>query len=96
MTLLKECYILKSSSINSNPYKAATSKVVYKLDNLVNLVKNVSLHEMNAATDGDQQTEAESRIHQFRSMTLNQEETGPSAYLTIRLGQREIRLLRMT
>ena len=78
MTLLKECHILKSSSIYSNPCKAATSKVVYELDNLVNLVKNMSLHEVNAATDIDQQTEEESRIHQWRSMTLKQEETGPS------------------
>ena len=44
----------------------------------MNLVKNMSLHEVNAATDIDQQTEEESRIHQWRSMTLNQEETGPS------------------
>ena len=67
MTLLKECHILKSSSIDSNPCKAATSKVVYKLDNL-----------MNVATDIDEQTEGKSRIHQWRSMALNQEETGPS------------------
>ena len=78
MTLLKECHILKSSSISSNPYKAATSTVVYKLDNLVNLIKNMSIHEVNAATDIDQPTEGESRIHQWRSMTLNQEETGLS------------------
>ena len=78
MTLLNECHILKSSSISSNPYKAATSTVVYKLDNLVNLIKNMSLHEVNAATDIDQQTEGESSIHQWRSMTLNQEETGLS------------------
>ena len=38
----------------------------------------MSLHEVNAATDIDQQTEAESRIHQWRLMTLSQEETGPS------------------
>ena len=44
----------------------------------MNLVKNMSLHEVNAATDIDQQTEEESRIHQWRSMTLKQEETGPS------------------
>ena len=78
MTFLKEYHILKSSSIDSNPCKAATSKVVYKLDNLVNLVKNMSLHEVNAATDIDQQTEGESRIHQWRSMTLNQRKTGLS------------------
>ena len=67
MTLLKECHILKSSSIDSNSCKAATSKVVYKLDNLVNV-----------ATDIDEQTEGKSRIHQWRSMALNQEETGTS------------------
>ena len=33
---------------------------------------------MNAATDIDQETEEESKIHQWRSMMLNQEETGPS------------------
>ena len=38
----------------------------------------MSIHEVNAATDIDQPTEGESRIHQWRSMTLNQEETGPS------------------
>ena len=38
----------------------------------------MSLHEVNAATDIDQQTEEESSIHQWRSMTLNQEETGLS------------------
>ena len=38
----------------------------------------MSLHEVNATTDIDQQTEGESKIHQSRSMTLNQEETGPS------------------
>ena len=38
----------------------------------------MSLHEVNAPTDVDQQTEGESRIHQWRSMTLNQEETGLS------------------
>ena len=63
MALLKECHILKSSRIYSNPCKEAISRVVYKLDNLVNLVKNMSLHEVNAATDIDQQTEGESRIH---------------------------------
>ena len=78
MALLKECHILKSSSIYSNLCKAATSKVLYKLDNLMNLVKNTSLHEVNAATDIDQQTDGESRIQQWRSMALNQEETGPS------------------
>ena len=47
------------------------------------------LHEVNAATDIDQQTEAESGIHQWRSMTLNQEENGPSngnKYTTSLLG----------
>ena len=44
----------------------------------MNLVKNMSLHEVNAATDIDQQTEGESRIHQWRSMTLNQRKTGLS------------------
>ena len=34
----------------------------------------MSLHETNAAIDVDQQTEGESRIHQWKSMTLNQEE----------------------
>ena len=57
VTLLKKCYILKSSSIYSNTCKAATSKVVYKLGNLVNLVKNMSFHDVNIATDIDQQTE---------------------------------------
>ena len=38
----------------------------------------MSLHEVNAATDIDQQTEGESRIHQWRSMTLNQRKTGLS------------------
>ena len=33
---------------------------------------------MNAATDIDQETEEESKIHQWRSRMLNQEETGPS------------------
>ena len=75
MTLLEECHILKLPSIYSNHGKAATLKVVYKLDNLLNLVKNMSLHEMYPATDIDQQTDGESRIHQWRSMTLNQEET---------------------
>ena len=55
MTLLKDSHILKSSSIYANPCKAATSKVVYKLDNLVNLVKSMSLHEVNAATEINQQ-----------------------------------------
>ena len=59
MTLLKRCHILKSSSNYSNPCKGATSKVIYKLDNLVNLVKDMSLHEVNAATDVNQQTEGE-------------------------------------
>ena len=75
VTLLKEFHILKLLRIYSDPCKAATSKVVYKLDNLVNLVKNMSLHEVKAAIDIDQQTEGESRIHQWRSMALNQEET---------------------
>ena len=44
----------------------------------MNLVKNTSLHEVNAATDIDQQTDGESRIQQWRSMALSQEETGPS------------------
>ena len=57
VTLLKKCYILKWSSIYSNTCKAATSKGVYKLGNLVNLVKNMSFHEVNIATDIDQQTE---------------------------------------
>ena len=78
MALLEECHILKLQSIYSNHCKAATLKVVYKLDNLLNLVKIVSLHEIYAATDADQQTDGESRIHQWRSMTLNQEETGLS------------------
>ena len=78
MTFLKEFHIVKLSSIYSDPCKIATSKVVYKLDNLVNLVKNMSLHEVNAAIDIDQQTEGESRIHQWRSVALNQEETGSS------------------
>ena len=77
MTLLKEFHILKLLRIYSDPCKAATSKVVYKLDNLVNLLKNKSLHEVKAAIDIDQQTEGESRIHHWRSMALNQEETGP-------------------
>ena len=63
MTFLKECHIIKSSSIYSNPCKAAASKVLYKLENSVNLVKNMSLHEVNAASDIDQQTEGESKIH---------------------------------
>ena len=41
----------------------------------MNLVKNMSLHEVNAATDIDQQTEGEPGIHQWRSMAINQEET---------------------
>lgn len=56
MTLLKESHILKSSSTYSNPCKAATSKIVYKLDNLANVVKNMSLHEVSNVTDVDQQT----------------------------------------
>ena len=60
MTLLKECHIFKSSSIYWNPCKAATSKIVYKGDNMVNLVKNMSLLEVNAATDIDHQTDGES------------------------------------
>ena len=44
----------------------------------MNLVKNMSLHEVNATTDVDKQTEGESRIHQWRSMTPSQEEAGPS------------------
>ena len=78
MTLFEECHILKLPSIYSNHCKAATLKVVYKLDNLLNLVKNMLLHQMYPATDIDQQTDGESRIHQWRSMTLNQEETGLS------------------
>ena len=74
---LKGFHILESSSIYSNLCKAATSKVAYIVDNLVNLVKNESLHEVNAANDVDQNTEGESRIHQWRSMTLNQQEAGP-------------------
>ena len=67
-----KCYILKLSSISSNTYKGATSKVVYKVDDLVNLVKNMSFYEVNAATaDVDQQTGGESKIHQGRSATLN-------------------------
>ena len=76
--IAEECHILKSSSIYENPCKAARSKVVCKLDNLVNLVKNMSLHEVNAAADIDQQTQGESRIHQWRSKNLGQEETVPS------------------
>ena len=58
MTLLKESHILKLSSTYSNSCKAAASKVVYKLDNLANMVKNMSLHEVSNATDVDQQTKA--------------------------------------
>ena len=32
----------------------------------------MSLHEVNTDTDIHQQTEGESRIHQWKSMTLNQ------------------------
>ena len=39
---------------------------------------NYSNLVLHAATDIDQQTEGESRIYQWRSMALNQEETGPS------------------
>ena len=42
----EEYHILKLSSIYSNPCKAATSNVVYKLEDLVNLV-NMSLHDLN-------------------------------------------------
>ena len=42
----------------------------------MNLVKTMSLHEKNAPIDIDQQTELKSSIHKWRSMTLNQEETG--------------------
>ena len=38
----------------------------------------MSLYEVNAATDVDQQTDGESRVHRWRSMTVNQEETGAS------------------
>ena len=62
----------------------------------------MSLHVVNAATDVDQQTQVESRIHHWRSMTLIQEKTGlPNgsrstlAYLVIRLGQREIKQMKM-
>ena len=42
------------------------------VDDLVNLVKNMSFYEVNAATaDVDQQTGGESKIHQWRSATLN-------------------------
>ena len=47
------------------------------------------LHEVNADTDIDQQTEAESWIHQWRSMTFNKAENGPSndkKYTTSLLG----------
>ena len=44
----------------------------------MNLIKNMSLHEVNAATDVDQQTDGESRVLQWRSMTLNQEKIGAS------------------
>ena len=55
VTLLKECHILRLSRIYSNPCKASTSKVVYKLDDLVKLVKNLSFHEVKTAADVDQQ-----------------------------------------
>ena len=38
----------------------------------------MSLHEVSAATAIDQETEEESKIHQWRSMMLNQVGTGPS------------------
>ena len=41
VTLLKECHILKLSSIYSNPFKIDASKVVYRLDDLANLVKKM-------------------------------------------------------
>ena len=47
------------------------------------------LHEVNAATDIDQQTKGKARVHQWRSMTLSQEENGPSngkRYTTSLLG----------
>ena len=40
-------------------------------------VKNISHHEVNAATDIDRKIKGQSRIHQRRSIALNQEETGP-------------------
>ena len=43
----------------------------------MNLEKNMSLYEANAATDVDQQIEGELMVHQWRSTTLSQEETGP-------------------
>ena len=62
----------------------------------------MSLHVVNAATDADQQTQVESRIYHWRSMTLIQEKTGlPNgsrdtlAYLVIMLGQREIKQMKM-
>ena len=78
------------SSIYSNPCEAATSKVVYKLDSLVNLVKNMSLHEVNGAADIDQQT---GRIKRKLLRQMATEIQKP--LLVIRLGQREIRLMRM-
>ena len=36
---------------------------------------------MNNVTDFDYETERESRIHHWRSVTLNQEETGPSTVI---------------
>ena len=64
--LLKGCHILKTPSIDSKPFKAAISGRVFRLDDLVNLVKNLSFHEANATTDVDRQTEGESGIHQWR------------------------------
>ena len=62
----------------------------------------MSLYEANVATDVDQQIEGQSRVHQWRSTTLNQEETGPSmateiqqACLVIRLSPREIKLMKI-
>ena len=53
----------------------------------------MSLHEVNAAADIDQQTQGESRIHQWRSMNLGQEETVPSNgnrdTTSLNLGQEE-------
>ena len=34
----------------------------------------MSLHEANAAADVDQQIEEESKVHQWRSVTLNHQE----------------------
>ena len=42
----EEYHVLKLSSIYSNPCKVATSNVVYKLEDLVNLV-NMSIHDLN-------------------------------------------------